>query len=332
MTSPTTAEQPAKVPPGSEVEQLTAMLVSAASATAVVGFLAGLAGVGQEAALRLAAMSEIDGILQLKVPHGTAHPAIMQQHLSNLRRRAAYLIMAARRLGTSVVRERNQPGSLNRAIEAERRYARQHLDAVAKRNTAVKKVVAANYRYGDELGWWSILDDRTSPECRAAHGSNFQMDQPPKIGYPGTVHNLCRCKPGPPHRGAKSVDEATAGTDRVRVVRAKEAVSLARNDVPSSSLPDIPNKPGKTNWVEKSGGLPSYIKRIAKHLQANGHSPSSAIATAVNTVRRWAAGGTVTADGGPHVSAKTQAQAAAAYAEWKAKAAASHGGGGSKKG
>jgi SPP1 gp7 family putative phage head morphogenesis protein len=326
VTSPATAvEQPAKVPPNSEVEQLTTLLVSAASAAAVVGFLANLPGIGFEAANHLSAMSQVDAMLQLKVPHGVAHPAVMQQHLSNLRRRAAYLIMAGRRLGTAVVRERNQPGTLEKALRAEATYVRQHLQAVAHRNDAVKKTVAATYRYGDELGWWAVRDDRTSPECKAAHGSNFQADQPPKIGYPGTVHNRCRCKPGPPHHGGRTVDEATAGTDRVRVVRGKhkEAVSLAR-EVDSRSLPDLPNKPGKTNWVEESGGLPSYIKRIAKHLQANGHSTGSAIATAVNTVRRWAAGGTVTASGGPRVSAKTQALAAAAYAEWKAKAASAH--------
>lgn len=324
MTSPTTAvEQPAKVPPGSEVEQLTTLLVSAASAAAVVGFLSGLVGIGPEAARQLAAMSQVDAVLQLKVPHEVAHPAIMQQHLSNLRRRAAYLIMAGRRLGTAVAQERSQPGTLENALRREATYVRQHLQAVAHRNEAVKKTVAAAYRYGDELGWYAVRDDRTSPECRTAHGSNFRADQPPKIGYPGTVHNRCRCKPGPAHRGGRTVDEATAGTNRVRVVRAKEAVSLAR-EVDSRSLPDLPNKPGKTNWVEESGGLPSYIKRIAKHLQANGHSTGSAIATAVNTVRRWAAGGTVTASGGPRVSAKTQALAAAAYAEWKAKAASAH--------
>lgn len=93
---------------------------------------------------------------------------------------------------------------------------------------------------------------------------------------------------------------------------------------PRPGTAPIPNKPGKTNWVEKAGGLPSYIRRIAEHLKGQGKSTSVAIATAVNTVKRWAAGGTVTAHGGPRVSAKTQAQAAAALASWNAKKAKSH--------
>lgn len=83
----------------------------------------------------------------------------------------------------------------------------------------------------------------------------------------------------------------------------------------SRNLPDLPNKKDKTNWVEKAGGLPSYIERIAKHLHSEkGMTVSHAIATAVNTVKKWAAG-----KGG--VSAATKAKAAKALAEWEAKKA-----------
>lgn len=74
------------------------------------------------------------------------------------------------------------------------------------------------------------------------------------------------------------------------------------------------------NWVDEVGGLPDYIRRIADHLIKQGMTESHAIASAVNTVKRWARGGTVTAGpGGPKVSAKTVAKAAAAVAEWEAK-------------
>lgn len=73
------------------------------------------------------------------------------------------------------------------------------------------------------------------------------------------------------------------------------------------------------NWVDDVGGLPKYIRRIADHLIAQGMTESRAIASAVNTVKRWARGGTVRANGGPRVSAKTAAKAAAAVAEWEAK-------------
>lgn len=89
----------------------------------------------------------------------------------------------------------------------------------------------------------------------------------------------------------------------------------------SKSLPDLPNKKNKTNWVEKRGGLPSYINRIAKHLHTEkGMETGHAIATAVNTVKKWCSGGTVSSTKGPeksqHVTAATKAKACAAVAEW----------------
>lgn len=92
----------------------------------------------------------------------------------------------------------------------------------------------------------------------------------------------------------------------------------------SHAYPDLERVPGKQNWVDKAGGLPSYIERIAKHLHyEQGMTISHAIATAVNTVKRWCKGGTVSKTGGPeggqNVTAKTKAQACAALAEWDAK-------------
>jgi len=95
-----------------------------------------------------------------------------------------------------------------------------------------------------------------------------------------------------------------------------EEIDLARKPEHSSRThPDLPNKPGgPDNWVEKSGGLPSYIKRIAKHIYYDGSlSPrtvSHAIAAAVERVKVLAA--------------KGNAQAVAALAQWEAKRGASH--------
>lgn len=73
------------------------------------------------------------------------------------------------------------------------------------------------------------------------------------------------------------------------------------------------------NWVDDVGGLPRYIRRIANNLMKRGFTESRAIATAVNTVKRWARGGPASRGGKGRVSAKTQAKAAAAVAEWEAK-------------
>lgn len=84
------------------------------------------------------------------------------------------------------------------------------------------------------------------------------------------------------------------------------AVELA-GDHSSSIHPDLPNKPDKTNWVEEQGGLPSFIKRVAKHIMADsGYTESRAIAAAVSQCKKGRLG----------------AKGLAAYAEFKAKAAA----------
>lgn len=93
--------------------------------------------------------------------------------------------------------------------------------------------------------------------------------------------------------------------------------------VDSHVYPGLERKPGVQNWVDAAGGLPDYIERIAKHLHyEKGMSISRAIASAVNTVKRWARMGKVAKYGDPnhkHVSAKTAALAAKAVAEWYAK-------------
>jgi hypothetical protein len=72
---------------------------------------------------------------------------------------------------------------------------------------------------------------------------------------------------------------------------------------------------GRKNWVDQAGGLPRYIRMIAHALIRKGMTPQHAIATAVNRVRKLAAGST---------NPKVKAAAAAAVAEWEAKKAKSH--------
>lgn len=73
------------------------------------------------------------------------------------------------------------------------------------------------------------------------------------------------------------------------------------------------------NWVEKAGGLPGYIKRIAKHLQAEGMDQSRAIATAVNAAKKMCATGDTNFPGKQQVNAGSQAEACAAVADWEKK-------------
>jgi hypothetical protein len=73
------------------------------------------------------------------------------------------------------------------------------------------------------------------------------------------------------------------------------------------------------NWVSKAGGLPPYIKRIAKHIQEGGADESRAIASAVNAAKRMCATGDTNLPGVQSVNAGSRAEACAAVADWEAK-------------
>jgi hypothetical protein len=76
-------------------------------------------------------------------------------------------------------------------------------------------------------------------------------------------------------------------------------------------------KPGGPGlWKHKGLQLPAYIQNVAHGIMKSVKDKSRAIATAIATVKRWAAGG-------GHVSAEVKAAAAKAVAEWE-KLKASH--------
>lgn len=88
------------------------------------------------------------------------------------------------------------------------------------------------------------------------------------------------------------------------------------NFVASSAYPDL-DRSAKVNWVEKAGGLPKYIERIAKHLHYEaGKTIGIAIAIAVNMVKKMCATGHTNVG---QAGAKARAQACAAVADWERK-------------
>ena len=100
-------------------------------------------------------------------------------------------------------------------------------------------------------------------------------------------------------------------------------------DLEEAAGPKIPlgDKPGKNNWVDKAGGLPKYIKRIAEHIKGKHpeYPDGRCIAIAVNAVKKMCASGDVNFPGAQQVNAKSRAQACKAVAEWEAKKARSKG-------
>jgi hypothetical protein len=119
---------------------------------------------------------------------------------ANLRYRAAFIKNALRRIAKAP--------DWKIALKRELDFWKAHIRAGQRRKLMGKRVDFVAKKHGELLGWYAKMDKRTSAECRAADGRNFLVLQPPVIGYPGGVHPHCRCVPGPPHPGAKMVDDS----------------------------------------------------------------------------------------------------------------------------
>ena len=124
---------------------------------------------------------------------------------------AAYLVAAAGRLTKAEIAAVDGGADLlETAKRREANYFLTHLAAEERRmRAAALQDMAAKLNVDRDvesteglLGWRSVLDDRTTPECRAAHGRNYKADRMPAIGWPGAVHMRCRCSPGPAIPGA----------------------------------------------------------------------------------------------------------------------------------
>lgn len=120
------------------------------------------------------------------------------QAIENLILKGFYAINATTRIQSSQDKES--------AIRREANYHAQHVAAVDSRGTSAGAVDEAAARYGLILSYRAVLDEETTPECRAAHGKNFRADTRPLIGWPGTAHGRCRCVAGPPIAGAQELE------------------------------------------------------------------------------------------------------------------------------
>lgn len=94
-------------------------------------------------------------------------------------------------------------------LVSEKENFNQHMEAGRNRHQKARAVDRAARRYGPNLGWHARMDARTSEECRQANGRNFDAGRIPSIGYPGTVHPHCRCKPGRPFNTDRTVYEVS---------------------------------------------------------------------------------------------------------------------------
>lgn len=128
----------------------------------------------------------------------------------NETRRGAYALAAMRRIQRAVddARAQGEPvnGAIGAALARERTYWAQHIAASQHRVAATSAVDGMAGTYGNLLSWRTVRDANVTPGCLAADGKNWRVDDPPVIegnpSFPGAVHARCRCKAGPPRRGA----------------------------------------------------------------------------------------------------------------------------------
>jgi Phage Mu protein F like protein len=220
MSSP--PQPPPQYPPppagGGVVAAVAGILLTSATVDAAMAALAaggaGLVGTGAAAfaGARQLAWRGALGIVMGHPPgadgfHGAAGRNVARV---NLMRRAQFTVSAAQRLSQDISRGIStlQPiaTALNAGLQRERRFYGQHLMAIWNRQKAGSQADSAAMTHGDLLGWHTVIDGRTSAECRQADGRNFYVGEMPKIGYPGMVHPHCRCWPGKPFRDGDLLD------------------------------------------------------------------------------------------------------------------------------
>jgi hypothetical protein len=210
VTSPAEQERTA-------LEKLVVALSYAQGIEAVTEALRAFPGVAMNGIRLLLSIPQVRALARLN-PHPGAHAAVLAMQRHNLMRRAGYLVAAGRRMSTAAQRAGQSTQVRDSAVYAERRWLAQHLRAQAGRESAANQVAAkakAEARrakrdgtaWNGLLGWYAVMDDRTSRECREANGRNFKPTKVPAIGFPGAVHPSCRCKPGPPHATDRRVED-----------------------------------------------------------------------------------------------------------------------------
>lgn len=215
-------------PPEGATEQeliaaLAAALVAGAALASVAKILGRFTGIGSVAGQLIEQMGwepliqlTADEVALLPRDETPATRILHQNTMRNSILRAVYLINASRRLAPALTS--NDSGRWAQATTIETRYRIAHEEAERKRNEAARQVAITASEYGVDarhellLGWKAILDKRTSADCRWANGRNFNALVPPIIGYPGTVHLACRCKPVAPYPTRKRVERGTIPT------------------------------------------------------------------------------------------------------------------------
>lgn len=218
-------ESTAVPPPGATAREILVALVAAmiagASVELIARILARFPELTRDLVERILLGRSWGGLLgataeeRTLIPRTGTPPALVLEQLAaqNAFRRAAYLVNAVRRLAPAVAS--GDVDRIQRAERAEDRYFAAFLEAERRRGVAASAVALIASQFGINaqgellLGWQAVLDNRTSADCRWAHKRNFNALVAPRIGYPGTVHLDCRCRPRRPWNTDLRVEHGT---------------------------------------------------------------------------------------------------------------------------
>jgi len=212
---------PEGAPDGELIAALVAALIAGAAVDVLARILGRFAGLTTRLAGQILRLQGWDALLrataeELSILPRYETPAVRVLHQGATVaafRRATYLINASRRLAPAVAS--GDVDRIYRAQATEARYLEAHLQAEDRRGAATLRVAETVAPFGVDkngellLGWKATLDSKTSADCRWANGRNFNALQPPPIGYPGTVHLWCRCRPVPPYPTKRRVEHGT---------------------------------------------------------------------------------------------------------------------------
>lgn len=303
---------PAAAPPPVEssnadevIAALGALLVAGATVAAVLTLLGTLQGVTKAVLAPLFTARKLGKLLGKKLtdPGQKAatsarirYVAAQQQSMA----RAAYIVRATQRLAPAYATK--DAAVIAAAQQREDKFAVAHAKAAAERQTAVNdliKSVGKTKPDGDGrilMGWYA--EPFPCPTCLLADGCDFDVLDPPSIGWPGWVHPHCHCTAGPPHGGVL-VDDVVTRTEVPEEIRSLALSTEER----ASGLQATANGRKLWKWLTSAEGTAHFAgsshpwQALVDFLVSKGVSPGQAQGEATNIMQATPAGKALFAKG-----------------------------------
>jgi HK97 family phage prohead protease len=306
MTTPAAAPPPVESSNADEViAALGALLIAGTAAAAVIKLLGTLQGVTKAVVPALFTARKLGKLLGKKLtdPGQKAvtsaqirYVAAQQQAMA----RAAYIVRATQRLAPAYATK--DPAVIAAAQQREDTFAVAHAKAAADRQTAVNNLIKAVGKTKPDsdgrilMGWYA--EPFPCPTCLLADGCDFDVLDPPSIGWPGWVHPHCHCTAGPPHGGVL-VDDVVTRTEVPEEIRSLALSTEER----ASGLQATKNGRKLWKWLTSAegtahfAGSPHPWQALVDFLISKGVPAGQAKGEATNIMMATAAGKALFAKG-----------------------------------